>query len=380
MIKRIFLVLGCIFLCHAVWMALLLVGTWVYVDLILRPPQPIAEGDFPASPVWVFEAPEQVVATPATDGGRVFIRTKESICAISAAQGDLFWCSPSPSDRALAISPVVWEHILIVAEEGSSLAAFDVETGQVLWRREATGEIESDPRLNPIHTLAAGKFLVYVARRDRELIAYNPRTGKIAWTEIIPDATNLYLDSDSQLLCISVGHYIRAFDPQSGGSLWIKTFENQTGPISIDRESLYFSLSFAQYVLQSLDVDTLKVNWGFASHKMAEDQLYSLVTYDDGLYVSGKRLFKMARGSGDIQWISEAYGRLRRPVVLGNRVFVRDNFRTLYALDRDTGRETGRLTVQANKAASTQPGHGPVVVQDLLIVPFGDERVFAYRP
>jgi outer membrane protein assembly factor BamB len=113
---------------------------------------------------------------------------------------------------------------------------------------------------------------------------------------------------------------------------------------------------------------------------MAEDQLYSLVTYDDGLYVSGKRLFKMARGSGDIQWISEAYGRLRRPVVLGNRVFVRDNFRTLYALDRDTGRETGRLTVQANKAASTQPGHGPVVVQDLLIVPFGDERVFAYRP
>ena len=71
---------------------------------------------------------------------------------------------------------------------------------------------------------------------------------------------------------------------------------------------------------------------------------------------------------------------LETPVELGEMIYVRDLETHLYAIDKNTCEVEGTMTVQQNNSALRTTERSPIVVEDLLIVPFGDQRVFAYRP
>ena len=66
--------------------------------------------------------------------------------------------------------------------------------------------------------------------------------------------------------------------------------------------------------------------------------------------------------------------------MLRDKLYVRSIGSKLYVLGVDTGYETGKLLVRVNTAIPTKPIRSPVASNGLLIVPFGDNRVFAYRP
>jgi hypothetical protein len=60
-------------------------------------------------------------------------------------------------------------------------------------------------------------------------------------------------------------------------------------------------------------------------------------------------------------------------------VIVRNRANGLFVFDTNTGEQIGKLKVKYNTSMKHDPERSPAVYKGLLIVPFGDNRIFAYK-
>lgn len=112
---------------------------WFFLDQFVLPLNPFAKDDFPANPVWVYEAEDRIVSTPVIQDSLVFLRTPKSIIALDPSNGEQVWRVDSHipmrlNEGDLTIAPVVNEDYLVVAEDGSGLGVFSTKTAQLEWR------------------------------------------------------------------------------------------------------------------------------------------------------------------------------------------------------------------------------------------------------
>ena len=87
---------------------------------------------------------------------------------------------------------------------------------------------------------------------------------------------------------------------------------------------------------------------------------------------------------GCIHWLfgsnsSNPFYKLGKTVILRNTLYVRDPTTNLYAFDIQTGKYSVALKIQANWP-SMDSLRDPIGASSLLVIPFGDDRLFAYFP
>lgn len=345
-----------------------------------RPPEPIAYGDFPQEPVWIYLAPDQVTSTPLVQGSRLVIRSINAICAVNLRNGQELWCSASPGESPLNTNPKSTEELLVVPENDSNVAVFSGETGQLLWRAYSGQEGIKNPRNYWIEAIAHEGDLLFVARNNHNLTAYDLNTGSINWIVELPTRIIPYLATESQSLYVAYGERLSAFEIGKGNPLWDKDIDSLLGPILASDGILYVSIHFGEESLIALDLNSMEELWAIKSSDLSEDDLRYLVVDGGTIFASGKKLIAIDKYTGELLCSSKGTGYLERPAVLKDLVYVRDIGTTLYAFRADNCKETGRLLVRMNTPMKHEPERGPVVAGDLLIVPFGDNRVFAYRP
>ncbi|MEW5873223.1 MAG: PQQ-binding-like beta-propeller repeat protein [Chloroflexota bacterium] len=346
------------------------------------PKEPIAEGELPSKPVWVFEASERITSTPVFSDGRIFIKTDNLIYATDSTNGTEFWHRLSQSYSSPNFAPVVAGDRLIVVEKYSNLSAYRTDSGERLWQAQSRYEGIEDPTLTQVEAMALGLNLVLVARRNHGLTAYSLASGEIVWSVPAPDRTILYLAADTQTVYLAAGRTLLAYDISTGKLRWEKAFPSLVGPILVNDGVLFVALRRGITCLLALDLDagTLSEKWQIYSGDLLEDEPRTIVIEGDLLLLGGQKLVGILKETGKIQWISQSTGWLERPVVFGDRVYVRNTMTTLFAFDLANGQEKGRLTLQENTPLKHEAERSPVVAGGLLIVPFGDERIFAYSP
>ena len=181
---------------------------------------------------WSRYLAEPSVATPAFDGGRVFVvagrKTRPRaasllnvrLYAIDASNGTVVWTQPL---NGAVTAPVAADGMVFTSTHGIApqLSAFDQATGQLRWSLES-GNSVSDP--------AVANGMVYVGRSQglrTEVVALDERTGAVRWrTTVAQDgviALTSPVVSGSLLFTVSgplQESFIRAFDVNSGELLW----------------------------------------------------------------------------------------------------------------------------------------------------------------
>jgi len=96
-----------------------------------------------------------------------------NVYAVDLTSRDTIW---QKATAAVATSPVIVDHQLIVGFENGQLTAYDLADGAVVWEARAAGTIQGDP------VVADGKIIVGVTSPKTVLQAFDSTTGAPAWT------------------------------------------------------------------------------------------------------------------------------------------------------------------------------------------------------
>jgi outer membrane protein assembly factor BamB len=339
--------------------------------------RPVATGMFEQQPSWTYNAADAITATPITDGAAIYVRTAGRICALNANTGRSGWCTSSPSSMPLSIAPRIVGDYLAVPERNSNIAVLGKEDGHVIWRASLDG---ANAQSEEIQGLAANGTALYVVRFNWALTAYDLLSGQVIWEQPLPSHATLHIASDAKLVYVAVRDSLRAYDGKTGKMMWQTQLEGYAGQIALDEHVGYL------YVADSTNTKLVAIR--LVDHvvvwaqplRMTSTAGFGCLLVDGGdLFVASDELSMTSATNGQQKWTTNQYGQLECPVLVADKVFVRTTDRLLLELDRHSGTELSRLTVQANAPVENQPQRSPVFVNGLLVVPVTDRELSAYH-
>ncbi|MBE7434310.1 MAG: PQQ-binding-like beta-propeller repeat protein [Anaerolineales bacterium] len=363
---------------------ILVVLGWVIVQYVVHnnglrnPKEPIALNNFPQTVSWVFKADEKVVTTPIKDGDFIYVRTSGAIYKIDGNSGKLVWkVATEASDKSSVIFPTLKPKIngiyLVVPEKGSRVAVFSSDTGKFIWRSLPPGYEQAN-----IESYTINQEFLYVARWDWFLTAYDLKTGDVLWEKSITGRSNPYIVSGGNHIYVAQEDLLQVFESQSGRFQWKFDIGGYSGPMWLDDEVLYLTDERASRVI-AININSQKLLWDKTFPHIGSYEFNCIFISKDILYLSAQQLVAISKFDGKHSWTSQETGSLECPVEVFGSIFVRNSDTNLFRISAQTGEKLGELSVQANASAKHQPDRGPLIFDDLLIVPFGDNRVFAYK-
>ena len=175
---------------------------------------------------WIKKVKGEVLAAPAIDEGIVLINTGSGfIFALNADNGEEVWSSESdvpPLSLRGVSSPTAVNGGAIIGTATGKLIVNILETGQTAWEQvisAATGvtELERIVDIDSEPLVAGGN--VYVISYDGTLAAVELRTGRVIWKREYKSFRRMSL-SGSTLYLVDVNSYVYALDSRNGVELW----------------------------------------------------------------------------------------------------------------------------------------------------------------
>lgn len=351
---------------------------------VAKPSNPISYGEFPPHYSWVFETRDTVVSSLVSQDGVVFVRTQHSIYALSASNGEKIWEADTESELSLIIAPQIKGEYVIVPEKKSGIAAFSYSTGDLIWRVPPMDISKTHLTSTSIESMALNNDTVYVARFGSPLAAYDIKSGSLLWEKKITGRTFPYIVSNDRNLYLGLGldAILMQIDAKTGNIISRKKIGGYLGPMTLSNDNLFVS-DVENNIVYAVNGKTVENEILWSQDLPADISPYkinNLVVYDNCLYISADRLLKLSIDNGQLIWATQKTKALESPVILKDTIFVRNIQNDLYAFDLQSGLETGKLFVIANTVMNHAPFRSPIIEGDLVIIPFGDNRIFAYHP
>ena len=284
-------------------------------------------------------------ATPLVTADRVFAAgSRKELFALNKANGQVVWShdlikeyGASPPDRGYACSPLLHSGTIIVSVggPGQTLAAFNENTGALVWK---TGSYATSPASPIVIDVDGQKQLLYFG--GDEVVGLDPSNGKTLWTH--PHKTNWGLNISTpiwsppdHLLFVSsaYGTGSRVIElHQAGGKTTAaeKWFSNRMRvhigtAIRVGNYVYGSSGDFGPSFLTAVDMTTGKIAWQdrafaraqllYADGKLVildEDGNLGLATVDG----SGLQVLARAQVLDNLAWTP--------PTLVGTKLYVRD--------------------------------------------------------
>ena len=175
---------------------------------------------------WITTVKGEVLAAPAIDAGIVLINTGSGfVFALKADNGEEVWSSESdvpPLSLRGVSSPAAVNGGAIIGTATGKLIVNILETGQTAWEQvisAATGvtELERIVDIDSEPLVSGGN--VYVISYDGSLAAVELRTGRVIWKREYKSYRRMSL-SGSTLYLVDVSSNVYALDSRNGVELW----------------------------------------------------------------------------------------------------------------------------------------------------------------
>lgn len=269
------------------------------------------------------------------------------------------------------ISSVVTRNNELVTMEGE----------RELWRSRLSSQVFTAP-------LVAGER-VFVLGADREVSAFDARTGKKLWANQHPGEALVLRQAGVLLavnnsLVVGLSGRLMGLNPLSGNVLWDAPIATPRGTNDIERlvdlvagvgrESNEVCVRAFQAAVGCVDAERGSIFWkiqasGSVGLNADDKQVYGVE--EDG------KLIAWRLGDGSEVWSSNRlrYRHLTGPLVLGRSVVLGDSDGMLHFMSRVDGSPLTRLTTNASGVAST-----PVVAGSTLVAVTRDGTVFGFQP
>ena len=182
-------------------------------------------------------------------------------------------------DGGVRSAPAVAEGTVYVGGQ-SRIAAYDAETGEMIWERQVNGPAHGTP------AVVAGD-LVYLGMLGKQVLALDPGTGRIAWEykgeSPFPGTVTVH---DGIIYASSRGGHVHALDARTGGLLWkVDTGDPVVAPVAVaDGRMFAASTSGLLYIRHSRTGDKrarIRTGGALVAHPVVDgEQVYLLFEGD----------------------------------------------------------------------------------------------------
>ncbi|TDJ38658.1 MAG: PQQ-dependent dehydrogenase, methanol/ethanol family [Gammaproteobacteria bacterium] len=153
----------------------------------------------------------------------------EQLSPANVSKLQVAWAFGTGTVGQFEVSPILYDGVLFITSSYNRLFALDAKTGAVLWRYDH----QNDPNLplccGPANRgVAITGDLVLMATLDAHLIAFDRRTGEIAWDTEITDYTKGFTATSAPLVVDDLA-YIGIAGGEYGVRGFIDAYETKTG-------------------------------------------------------------------------------------------------------------------------------------------------------
>lgn len=143
-------------------------------------------------PQWAHQLNSYASPSPILENGRLYTHFgSHGTACLDTATGKVLWANQELKvmhENGPGSSPVLWEKLLIIHFDGSDaqfIAAFDKDTGKVVWKTARSGEMDPRPQQRkaygtPLIITMKGRPVV-VSPAANWLYGYEPATGRELW-------------------------------------------------------------------------------------------------------------------------------------------------------------------------------------------------------
>lgn len=315
--------------------------------------------------LWHVELGEQIVATAAIVGERVYVPclSGELVC-LDRKTGQRVWTyksvekvEPNSFAPGFKSSPTVTASSIYLGDEDGIFHAIDRATGRKKWTFETQGEIYSSA------AVVNGRILF--GSYDNYLYCLKESDGTFAWKF----QTEGYVHcapaiSDKYTFIAGCDEHLRVIDIETGelfSDTPLQTYLIASPAVIGDM------LYVGTYASEVVAVDWRKsdVKWRYKAGA-GDFPFHSSAAVTDQLVIVGGRdklVHGIDRSTGEKRWTFTSRAKIdSSPAVIGNRVFIGSNDGNLYELGLADGKE--RWKFNAGKPISA----GPAIGEGVLVI------------
>ena len=350
----------------------------------------LVESNLPVELAWQFQA-DGPIAEAAVEGddGALYVGTNHHLYSLDPTSGNINWQSLAKRLRSGFILPHN-DSVLMLTNQDSVLWALSTRDGTPEWQVNLDHVAQARSGVPSADQLLADSERVYLVmnlQRGTDAVALEPATGRILWhappelsaTGNGPFAAFL----DGERLVIVTGGDVFALDAKTGELLqWFDGSLGSFRPPAYSGGTIYTNGD----VVRALDSTTLAEKWRI-SHGcrglLAGDIPYPPLVVDGVVYIttSCELAYAVDANTGRLLW---RYSEPNHHSLMGFTVFQGHGYLVthaaeLVALDLNSGLEVGRASTTP-AAIVAPPDPQLTATRDLLLVSFGDHRLFAFHP
>jgi outer membrane protein assembly factor BamB len=301
-----------------------------------------------------------------------------AVYALSPENGALRWQFPLEADRTttqLYAAPAQHEDFALLGSDNKRAFAVNIETGQEVWRFDATGNRGGTA---PTDASASAKLLFFTT--ENTLHALRPSTGVPAWTFRAEEELWAAPAADDERVYLpGMDHNLTALDIETGAQLWQRELDGALADTpTLSDGVLYLGvLAKHAYAIDALS-GRMKwrfdaVGWVWGSPTVSGDRVY-FADLDGNVYA-------LDTETGRILWQSTPLDSSVRgsPAFDNNAVFIATDGGFLYALDAINGDQLWGFEVDSNNADRLLAS--PIARDGLVFITAmnGENLVLAYE-
>jgi len=153
----------------------------------------------------------------------------EQLSPANVSKLQVAWAFGTGTVGQFEVSPILYDGVLFITSSYNRLFALDAKTGAVLWRYDHQNAPNLPLCCGPANRgVAITGDLVLMATLDAHLIAFDRRTGEIAWDTEITDYTKGFTATSAPLVVDDLA-YIGIAGGEYGVRGFIDAYETKTG-------------------------------------------------------------------------------------------------------------------------------------------------------
>lgn len=302
-------------------------------------------------------------------------------------------------EQKIIAQPVVAEGRVFAMDSESRVAAFDVRTGNRLWRVNMTPRSEETGYIGGGIGYAEGKLFVSTAYGD--VLALQPNTGLAYWHVALKQPIRGAPAADGgRVFVITYDNQLHALDAESGRLLWTHTgLTEQAGLLGAANAAIEGSIVIAPYSsgeVVALRADTGTLAWGEQLVRSAGriSGVGALNDINGRPVIDRGRVYAVSQSgrfvaidlrTGERVW-ERTISSVQTPWVAGDFIYTITVDAEIVCLSRRDGKVKWARQLRRYKdpEARSRKGlivwYGPVLAGDRLIVASTDERLMALSP
>ena len=279
----------------------------------------------------------------------------------------------------LTAQPILVDGKIYTLDTHAQLSAFDINTGQSVWRIDTAHPEENDPVIGG--GLAYSGGVLYLTNGYKEILAVIPTDGEILWRKTLPAPSRAAPTvMDGRIFTLTLDNRLIAMDARTGEQLWsYESLAENAGLVGAASPAASRDIVVAAF--SSGDIAALRVQNGstawtgnlsplkrFGGLSPLSD-IKAPPVIDRGVVFAasfGGRLVAIDAASGRRIWQKEI-GSTNMPWVAGNYVFVLSTDNQLVAFARENGHIAWVTKIQNNSKEKLYFA-GPVLAGGRLFV------------